>query len=426
VQRDLGSEVLKVGARERGDRYQTAAELAAVRGRFLADRPVRARRVSWVEQARRWGRRNRAVALLTAGVILSLTSAVVVLALKNVEIRQQRDETDRALKSASDNYTEAKIQEGLAKENEKRASDNAKLADAQKLLAGRRFHNAQIYLANLAVEAGDTPRALSLLETLRPKPDEDDFRTFEWYYLWQRCNHSHRLTCRGHERPVACVQVSPDGKTIASSSADGTVRLWNLTTGKQSTILRRSSYWYTCVAFSPNGRLLACGSFDVATLRLWDLETGRELAFSGQYGGVRSVAFSPDGATLACGYESGCIRFWDPMTGQELTGPPGQHTAPVVALAFSPDGKTLATASGWGDTLTKLWDLSVSPIRQRLELPGTLAVAFSPDGTKVVTGAGPLRQTVSPDGTTVLPGGLLKPNTVLWDAGTGQKLTEFD
>src|SRR5262249_4503780 len=154
----------------------------------------------------------------------------------------------KALKKASDNYTEAKIQEGIAKENEKRAkekeklaSDNEKLANAQKLLAGRRFHNAQIYLANLAVEAGDIPRPLDLLESLRTKPDEDDLRTFEWYYLWQRCNHSLRLTCRGHERQVPCVQVSPDGKTIASVSHDNTIRLWNLATGKQSAIFRASA-----------------------------------------------------------------------------------------------------------------------------------------------------------------------------------------
>jgi WD40 repeat protein/tetratricopeptide (TPR) repeat protein/serine/threonine protein kinase len=437
VPRDLETVVLKAAAREPRDRYPTAVELAADLGRFLADRPVLARRVSWPEQARRWCRRNRAVAALAAGVFLSLALAVVVLAFKNLEIQEQKGETERALQKAGDSEMDAKTQEGIAraKENlarakEKLAKEKGTLADAQKLLAGRRFHNAQIFLANLAVETGDIPRAHDLLETLRPKPDEDDLRTFEWYYLWQRCNGSLRYTCRGHEGAVQSVQVSPDGKTGATSGADGTVRLWDLSTGRQRAIFRGSPSAYSRIAFSPDGRLLACGRFGQQSVRVWNLTTGGEVNLTAQDSTPRSLAFSTDGATLACGYENGSIRFWDPVTGEELIGLAGKHVGPVVGLAFSPNGKTLASASSWRDTVTKLWDLSVSsktpvsPIRPRLELPGTMSLAFSPDSTRLLTGLVDHQFPADGQGSALAPPD--KQGLVIWDAGTGKRLAGFN
>src|SRR5262249_26363644 len=97
VPRDLGTVVLKAVAHDPGDRYQSAGEVAEARGGFRAAGRVRAGRASWAEQARRWCRRNRPVAALAAGVVLSLLLAVAVLADRNVRISRHQEETDKAL-----------------------------------------------------------------------------------------------------------------------------------------------------------------------------------------------------------------------------------------------------------------------------------------------------------------------------------------
>src|SRR5262249_9391628 len=81
------------------------------------------------------------------------------------------------------------------------------------------------------------------------------------------------------------------------------------------------------------------------TIKLWDAQTRQELAtLKGHYDNVSSVAFSPDGKTLASGSYHSTVKLWDAQTGQELATLKG-HDARVFAVAFSPDGNTLALAS---------------------------------------------------------------------------------
>ncbi len=136
--------------------------------------------------------------------------------------------------------------------------------------------------------------------------------------------------------PVYGVAFSPDGHTLASSSADATIRLWNLTDPAHPAPLGQPLQGHTKavtdVAFSPDGHSLASASAD-ATIRLWDLTDpahpkplGQPLG--GHSGTVWSVAFSPDGHTLASGSADATIRLWDltdpvhpGLLGEPLTGP---------------------------------------------------------------------------------------------------------
>ena len=152
---------------------------------------------------------------------------------------------------------------------------------------------------------------------------------------------------------VTDLAFSPDSRTLGLCLMnEGAVELWNIDPWEQRGRLSRHAGRIQCLAFSPDGRLLASGGFD-RTVRLWDLADRRELRrLKGHRAGLKALAFSPDSKRLASGGLDCKIRLW------EVTTPPSPPPLTNVygVFAFSPDGRQVLTQDREG--AAKLWDLA--------------------------------------------------------------------
>ena len=276
--------------------------------------------------------------------------------------------------------------------------------------------------------------------------------------LWDTNTGESLATLTGHLNGITALAFSPDGNTLASGSMDGTVRFWQTETGtllanritghtqsmKAATFFDNSSTlasvafngvitfwdvetsqkttiqdtgardWFPTLAFSPDGaKLASVGAestmiFDgghgvlLATwradhlIRLTDVRTGRELAILGYGKGVDELTFSPNGKTVAFG-GSREIRLWNTETGVEREIPLAHpetdipNIPRVSALAFSPDGARLISGTQQGKI--QMWNVATGGTLAAFEEPTALenldriaALAFSPDGTLLAAG----------------------------------------
>ena len=151
------------------------------------------------------------------------------------------------------------------------------------------------------------------------------------------------------------VMFSSDGKQIVSGSYDGSVQVWDASTGKELKKLKGHTSWVFSVAFSTDDTWIVSGSDDNSVM-VWDTSTGVNMKkLKGHTACVTSVAFSRDSKQIVSGSMDHSVRVWDALAGVELMNLHG-HCEGVWSVAFSSDGMWIA--SGSEDNSVRMWDAS--------------------------------------------------------------------
>ena len=343
-------------------------------------------------------RRRRLIALLTA-LVLGLATATALAVRASQQVTQQRAILISGL---------------LISQSQRLGHANPALSRLLSVAAWRINPSSAARYAMLAAAARPGIAVLTshsgAVDSVTFSPDGTTLATGNadgTVRLWDIASHRQITALTGPAGPVTSVALSPDGTTVATGNADGTVRVWDVATHRQITALTRP---VTSVALSPDGKTLATGDAD-GTVRLWDIATHRQItALTRSHSPVTSVAFSPGGTILATGNADGTVREWDVAGHSHITSLTGP-TGPVGSVAFSPDGANLASGSADG---IWLW-ARVNPCGCPFSFPGGSPVLIRPTGTVNSVA-------FSPGGTT-LAAGSTDGTVRLWDMATRRQIT---
>ena len=192
---------------------------------------------------------------------------------------------------------------------------------------------------------------------------------------------------------VYALDYSSDEKHLVAGYNNGSVRIWDITTGKMERELKGHTGVVWSVAYSPDGKTIVSGSAD-KTIKCWDAQTGKLIRTlpsrkgdKGHTGIVSYVTFNHDGTYIASGSSDKSVRFWEASTGNLLQPLENTHTETIASISYSHSGRFVATAS-WDKTEKIYYTMGGSERNILTGHTGAIyAVQFSPDEKYVATGS---------------------------------------
>ena len=297
---ELGAICAKAMTHDPAARYASALEMADDLAAWLEGRVVSALDTSSWMRFRKWRGRNRGLAFALDALVATGLMAVAAL------VWQQR----------------LWLRQVQAKHRE--ARDEAYAAGLSAADLGLRAH-----------EAGEARRRLEACD--------EELRGWEWRHLELRADCSARILL-GHAGSVRSAAVSPDGRSVASGSDDGTVKLWDARSGAEIATMEGHTGVVTSVAFAPDGTRLASASQDERVC-IWDVASHlRERLIVEHEADVVALAFSRDGAVLASGDAAGGVVLSAVASGLRLAARLPETRDGLVGLAFVAGTGELAAA----------------------------------------------------------------------------------
>ncbi len=411
--------VMKCLEKDRDRRYETANGLAADIKRHLNCEPVAARPPSRLYEFHKTVRRHKVAFAATAAVILTLAGGVAVSSWQAVRATRAEREQTRLRNLESQLRAEAQT---------------------QSLIARQKAYASDMNLVQQALAINNFGRAQELLNRQVPQSGQKDLRGWEWRYLWRQYQSDASLQLCQKTSSIGSMAVSHDGQWLALGQSEmGGLSLWNLKLRQEMAHLAagdqevrvafsprepllaftfesgRSSVNHRCgvrlwnaatkevvatiplggpacgLAFSDDGRSLVVSTIDPDNrITLWSVRDGRNLA---TYAATQRDYAATAGTTFAVthdlsvaahpdtGSQQAKVHLMELATGRERWTSIAADEG-ITALAFSPDGKVLASGAGWVESDIRLWDVASGTEIARLagHRGWISAMVFWPDG----------------------------------------------
>ena len=351
---DLDRIVMKALEKDRTLRYETSNALAEDVKRYLNNEPVKAVAPSLFYLFRKTLRRHK-VALATAASFLTLlltgtvTSGLLAVRAHRAAASssQQAQAANSALVAAANATRQANIDRDLANG----ALVQAK-TDRDRALTQAYINDIRSSYLNARHADGNEQVRFDLAKWM-PSEGDVDRRGWEWYLLNSIQFGAERLL-HGHVTTVQDIAPSPDGKQLISIDSEGMLVLWEATTGAKLASVQADDVAGTAVAWSPLGDRFATAGAD-GTIKLWQVGRWDEPRVLQQHTNrVNGMAFSPSGDRLASASDDHTAIIWNLKTGESATRFEG-HSAAVNSVNWHPDGQQIVSTSE-NDKSVRFWD----------------------------------------------------------------------
>jgi WD40 repeat protein len=382
VPRELETICLKCLEKDPAARYPSAQELAEELSRFLRNEPIQACPLSMVSRGKRWCRRNpagaTAVALAFSLLFGAAALAIVIMVQQSRAAGHLQAEQARTLQALEETESHRRWAEQLLQESR-----------SHQALAQRLSTRLALDTGLMLCQQGEIGHGLLwLARSLEIAPaDATDLHWVIRANLGQWASRLHTLRSQfDHPAPVLAAALSPDGRIVATGSADRMARLWDAAIGKPMCPPLEHPGSVEQVGFSSDGLMLLTRSG--RSVLLWEARTGKQLGKPLEHPAtVESAQFTPDGLRVITVGADRIVRVWSTTT-NHLIAPPLEHSSPVTAAAVSTDGSTIIT--GCRDGQVQLWRMATGkPIGEPWRHAGPVVlVRLDSEGKTLLTAAG--------------------------------------